>query len=190
MDHLQTFKDWLRFVRNGAIATIVVILLFFWNSPHSAQEIAVVIALPLIIFNAFPILITGLVDIFQRFVPKTQQQSFPFTPTPVEKPTFTRKQRIIGWFIIGTLIVMVVSFCAGISILIASSCYHSLNVAWAIIPARYVSYTLIGISILPIVAIVFLYIGLRYSAWFRDNGSFPSASALIKRPINHWPTSA
>jgi len=134
MDHLETPKEWLNFIRNGAIVALVAALLFFWASPHSAEEISVTIALPLIIFNCIPFVLMGIASAVSKWFPKASpQEPLPFrSRPPVDTKDLPLKHRLVGYATLGILIVMLSSFFAGIAILLASFAYPYFDVSWAV----------------------------------------------------------
>jgi hypothetical protein len=192
MGRLQTHREWLKFTRNGAIVGLVAALLFFWNSPHTAEEISVTIALPLIIFNCTPFVLTGIASVVSMWFPKVSPQkrlSFPDKP-PVNIKDLPLKQRLAGYAILGTLIVMLMCFFAGIAIFLATFAYPHFYVPWAVTPARHLAYLLVGVSVFPIVAVMSFLAGLRYSGKFRDSAIFYWISARTTHPLSYWPTAA
>jgi hypothetical protein len=185
--HLIPPKDWIKFVRNGAILAFVVAVLLFRNSPHTSDEIALTIVIPLVIFNCIPFITVAIVETVQQLRPRAPQKPLPFPQSPtVQTEAVPLKYRLILYALIG----MIVSFGAGFAILLASFAYPSFSVAWAARPARYLSYVLLGISILPIVALLSFVAGNYYQGRLRNSGSFHWFSRRVARPINYWPTSA
>src|ERR1700691_180461 len=163
---LQTPNEWLRFARNGAIVALVASIALFWNSPHPAEEISAAIAVPLIIFNCIPIFIVGIADIISRLRPKPHQESLPFEDHRANTAALPIKYRLAGYIII----TIIVGFFVGAAILLASFTYASLNIEWAVQPARYLSFFLLGASALPIIAAVSFLSGIYYQTRFRKSG--------------------
>ncbi len=188
MDRLQTPKEWLRFVRNGAILTLVVAVVLFWNSPHTAEEISVAIAVPLIIFNCVPFILVAVLREVSALFPKAPQESLPFQPLDIK--TVSSKQRMRAYALVGSLIFTMVCFFAGLAIFFASFTYAYLYIPWAVIPARHLSYLLLGVSILPFVALVSFLAGMHYSAGFRNSAVLHWIFAKAAHPGTYWPTTA
>ncbi len=192
MDHLQSPKELFIFVRNGAIVAFVPTVLLFWDSPHTAQEISVAIAVPLIIFNCIPFLFAGLVKgivvIVSIWFPRNPTPELPFpTSTITSISDLPPKQQMIVRIALRVVLGMVICFFAGIAILLASLAYDSLSIPWAIAPAHYLAYLLLGISVFPIVACFSFLAGAYYAGQFRNRAG---AFARAVDPLAHWPTTA
>ena len=165
MDHLYTPKEWLKFIRSGAIVALVASLLLFRDSPHTASEISVAIAVPLIIFNCMPLVLMGILK------------------------AMPRKTRLVAFGIIGILVIVIIGFFAAVSILLASFAYAALSIPWAITPARHLSYILLAISALPIIAAISFLAGI-YSRRLRDSALLRFVSVKARQPSTYWPTMA
>jgi hypothetical protein len=184
---LTPLEDWIKFVRNGAIVASVVAILFFRHSPHNSEEITVTILIPLTIFNCIPLITVAVVETVGRFRPQVPQKPLPFPESPpVQTGAVPLKHRLMFYAFIG----IIVSFGAGLAILVGSFTYPSFFVAWAVRPARHLSYVLLGISILPIVAVSSFVAGNYYQGKLRNSGSFHWLSRRVSRPISYWPTAA
>ena len=181
---LQTPSEWLRFARNGVVVALVASIAFFWNSPHPPEEIAVAIAVPLIIFNCIPIFFLGIADIISRLRSKSNQKSLPFEDQRTNTTALPGKYRLAAYAIIG----IIVSFFVGIAIFLASFTYTSLDVNWAVQPARYLSFLLLGVSALPIIAASSFLSGIYYQAKFRKSGILSWLSVKVSHPFTYWPT--
>ena len=191
-NRLQTLEEWFKFVRNGAIVGLVAALLFFWNSRHTAEEISVAIALPLIIFNCIPVVLAGIANIFSRHFRKpVQQEPLPFPDKPtVNIKDLPLKHRLLGYAVVGTLVVMLICFLAGIAIFLASIAYPYFGVSRAALPARHLAYLVLAISVLPIVVLASFAAGLYCSGRFRDSAIFRWISSKAARPLDYWPNPA
>lgn len=189
MDHLYTPKDWWKFTRNGVIVVTAVAIPFFWNSPHSADEIAVVIGTPLILFNCAPFLISAFFSVASKFLPKPTE---PLPPVPEQPPfkTLPLKTQIIVLTVGGIIVGMFICFSAGGAILMASFAYPALNVGWAVLPARHLAFWLLGLSILPIVAVTGFVIGIHYAGRMRNGMTLALISAQTQKTRTYWPTAA
>jgi hypothetical protein len=185
MNRLNSFEEWIKFVRNGAIVALVVAILLFRNSPHDPEEIALTIVIPLVIFNCIPFILVGILDSIRRLRPQIPQQSLPLSQSPpVQTKAVPLKYRLFAYALIGTII----GFSAGLAILLGSFAYDSFYVSWAIVPARHLSYALLGISILPIVALLSFVAGNYYQGKLRGSGLFHWVSRTVTHPLNYWPT--
>jgi hypothetical protein len=187
IDRLQTFREWLKFARNGAILALIISLILFWNSPHTADEISITIAVPLIIFNCIPFLLKGLFATIADLIPPSPQEPLPFKPT-VDLKALPRKRRISIAIIAGSVVFMIVCFFGGCAIFLASFGYPYFDVAWAVQPARHLSYVLFALTAIPVVAVLAFVAGMAYTGKILD-----SATALVIylrtiRPLAHWPT--
>jgi len=184
MNPLQTFSEWLRFFRNGTIVGLGLAVLLFWNSPHAADEIVVAVTVPLILFNCMPIVVSGILKIISELLPKSPQESLPLQAQPMNTEAVPFKYRLILYGIIGIM----VSFCAGVAILLASFTYAFSLVPWAIQPARGLSYLLLGICTFPIIAVASFIAGTYYSAKLRNTAILHWISSRATRPLTYWPT--
>jgi hypothetical protein len=189
MDRLHTPSDWWKFTRNGVVVVSVVAIPFCWLSSHSADEIAVVIGTPLIIFNCVPFLLSALFSITARFLPEPAE---PLPPPPTTQPfnALPTRRRII--MLSMTIIIggMFICFSAGGAILVASFAYSALDVSWAVLPARHLAFWLLAFSALPIVALVSFIIGIYYAGKMRSGVTLALISAQTRHPRTYWPTAA
>ena len=182
LDRRQTPKEWLIFFRNGLIVAFVVALLLFWDSPHSADEISVSIAVPLIIFNLVPVILHSL----SPFLPQPPQRQLPAVDFVTLPPT-RRRNALIA---LTTVVLMMIFFFGGCAIFLGSFTYPYLGVDWAIGPARHIAFWMFAISALPVVAFVSFIAGMIYSGKIRDNVTALWLYLKWIRPLSHWPTHA
>jgi hypothetical protein len=191
IDRIQTFKEWLKFARNGAILALVMGLILFWNSPHTADEISVAIAIPLIIFNCIPFLVRGLAATIADSIPSSPQEPLPFKTEPtIDLNALPRQRRMQIAIIAGAVVFMIVCLFAGCAIFLASFSYSYFDVAWAVIPARRLAYIMFAITAIPVAGVLGFVAGMAYTGKILD-----SAIALVIylrtiRPLAHWPTYA
>lgn len=188
MDRLYTPNDWWKFTRNGVVVVAAVAIPLFWNSPHSADEIAVVVGTPLILFNCAPFLLSAFFSVIAKFLPKSE--ALPPPPTTQPFDTLPLRRRIIVRSIIGMIIAMFVCFSAGGAVLAASFAYSALGVGWAIVPARHLAFWLLGLSILPIATITGFIIGTYYAGKVRNGVMLALITAQTQKPRSYWPTAA
>jgi hypothetical protein len=184
-DRVETLEKIIKFARNGCIVAFVVAILLFRNSPHDSEEIALTILIPLVIFNCIPFIVVGIVDSVRRLRPKISQEPLHFSQSP---PVQTKALPLKDRFIAYALVVVILSFFAGIAILLASFTYASFYVSWAITSAQHISYVLLGVSILPVVALLSFVAGSRYQGKLRNSGLFHWVSRRVTHPVSYWPT--
>jgi hypothetical protein len=184
MNHLYSFTDSVKFLRNGAIVAAIASILLFWNSPHQAGEIATAIVVPLVIFNCIPIFLLGILDFVSRLRPNTVQKPLPLENQRTNTNALPLKYRMAAYGIVG----MFVGFFAGIAIFLASFTYSSFGIPWAEQPARHLSYLLLGVSALPIVVAISFFAGIYYQAKFRNSGMLQWLSVKARHPFTYWPT--
>src|SRR5689334_7521112 len=115
MNRLQSLQEWTKFFRNGLIVAGAAVCLFFWNSTHSADEISVAVALPLIIFNCIPFLIRGVASILQSLQEPSQRE----LPLSYESPDiheFPKEKRDLALAVAYTVLGTILGFFASIAI--------------------------------------------------------------------------
>lgn len=190
MNHLQTLKEWWRFTRNGAIFGLLVALFFFWGSSHSADEIAVSIAIPLILFNCMPLILTVIARLISAILPPPRQESLPLDSPPVDIKTLPAKQRVKAYLLVWTVIAMILCFFGSLALLAASYAYPTFDIAWAAHPARILSVVLFAISVVPIVATLSFVAGMSYTGKIRDSAVAIWIYLRTIHPLRHWPTTA
>lgn len=190
INRLQTFREWLIFSRNGLVFALIVGMVLFWNSPHSADQISVTIAVPLIIFNCIPFVLPGLSAGVRLLLPESPQKALPLNTQPVELKTLSPKERISVLITIGTVVAMIVCFFAGGAIFAASFTYRYFGVAWAVTPAQHLAYLLFGVTALPLVAVLSFVAGMAYTGRVRDSATALWIYLKTIRPLTHWPTYA
>jgi hypothetical protein len=186
LDRLQTFREWLKFTRNGLIVSFLVGLVLFWNSSHSADEISVAIAIPLIIFNCIPFVLHSL----SALLPEPPQKPLPLKIEPVDFKNLPRHRRIRALMSAGIVIFMIICLFGGCAIFIASFTYPYFGVPWAVMPARYLSYVMFGFTALPVVAVLSFIAGMAYTGKVRDSATALWIYLRAIRPLTHWPTYA
>jgi len=180
-------SDWLKLTRNGAVIAATASVLFFLNSPHDAEAIAVAIATPLVIFNCTPVLARLLLEWLATRLSKGPQFS---QPVPAIE-SFPRHIRIVAYAVLGTALVMMLCFLAGISILLGTFVYPTLGASWAVEPARWLSFTLLLCSGLPILGSVCFLAGIHYSSDLLSSAAFSLISSrALRDPLKYWPTAA
>ena len=186
LDRLQTFREWLIFFRNGLIVAFVAVLIFFWNSPHSADEISVAIAVPLIIFNCIPFVLRGL----SALLPEPPPKALTLKIEPLDFKRLPRQKRNRALMTTGSVIFMIICFFAGCAIFVASFTYPYFGISWAVLPARYLSYVMFGFTALPVVAVLSFIAGMAYTGKLRDSSTALWIYLRMIRPLTHWPTYA
>jgi hypothetical protein len=184
MGQLQTFNDWLKFVRNGAFVGIGAGVVLFWNSAHSADEITVTIAVPLIIFNCMPVIISGVIALIAVLRPQPQQE-LPLQVQPTSTRAIPLKYRLLAYGIIAVFI----GFLVALAIFLASLTYKFFEVPWAIHPARELSYILFALSSSGILFIVGFFAGVYTSHRFRTSAFSEWFFHKLSHPLALWPTS-
>ena len=190
IDRLQTFSEWLKFTRNGLIFAFVAGLLLFWNSPHSADQISVAIAVPLIVFNCIPFVLLGVFAALSPLLPEPPQKSLPFTIEAVDFKNVPRKQRAYSLIARWVVVFMIICFFGGCAVFVASVTYPYFGVPWATAPARQLSSIMFGITALPVVAVLSFVAGMAYTGKLRDSAIALWIYLKTIRPFTHWPTYA
>jgi hypothetical protein len=187
LDKRQTLSEWLVFFRNGLIVTFVAALVLFWNSPHSADEISVTIAVPLIIFNCIPFVLQAL----SPFLPQPPQKDLPLPPVrAVDFRTLPAGKRRNALLVIVAIVSMIICFFGGGAIFAASFTYKYLGVSWAVTPARQLSYLMFALTSLPVVAVISFIAGMVYTGKIRNSALAALIYLKALRPLSHWPTFA
>jgi len=190
MTRLTTLREWLVFTRNGTIVGFVAALLFFWGSPHSADGIAIAIALPLILFNCIPIVLLTIGALISALLPPPPQNSLQFGPQPVDIESLPFKQRMKTYFIVWTVLATFLCFFAAVALLVSSFIYPSLGLSWVSAPARKLSLLLFAVSLLPIVGTLSFVAGMNYTGKLRDSAVAMWIYLKTIHPVRHWPTIA
>jgi hypothetical protein len=167
-----------------------VALILFYNSPHSADEISVAIAVPLIIFNCIPFALRGLSAALSTFLPESPQKSLPLKTGPVDFKALPREKRISVLVIAGIVIFMIICFFVGCAIFVASFTYPYFGVPWAVTPARHLSYIMFETTALPVVAVLSFVAGMAYTGKIFDSALALWIYLKTIRPLTHWPTYA
>lgn len=137
---------------------------FFGILPTKRGEIATAILIPLVIFNCTPLAVMAVSAAASHLFSRTPQEPLPFKPQIMETKAIPLKYRLITY----ALIAIILSFVAGSAIWLGSFAYASLYIPWAILPARRISHLIIGISVLPMVALFSFYLGVYCHGKFRS----------------------
>ena len=185
MDRPHTSRENFKFFYRGIPVAFAASICLFWNSTHNADEIIVAIATPLLIFNFIPILLnTATALTAQR--KKLPQQSLPFREPMSQTRAVPFRYKLVAYGLIG----VVLSFFAGLSILLASVTYSFFEIPWASIPARHLAYILLGASAVPMLVACSFLAGVYYSGKFRNNSNASWLSYKASHPFRYWPTTA
>ena len=186
MNRTRTFSDGLRFTRNAFLIAFAAGVLLFWNSPRPADEITVVIAVPLIIFTCLPILLAALARVLGVFLPEPAQafgMHMDIDKLPARQPLSAR-------LALGAIVAVLVCFLGACATLLASFTYPYFEVAWAVIPARQLSYLLFGTTALPLVAVFSFFAGMAYTGRVHDSATAAWIYLKAMHLFRHWPTYA
>lgn len=177
----------MKYFRNGLILAVVAVALLYSNSPHSADEIAVSIAIPLLIFNCTPFLLIGLAAVFRSFGASPQAD----LPLPTKSPAFVNlppREKIKTFAIVSVVVAMFVAFFASIAIFLGTFLYGYFGIPWAIYPGRELALAIFAITILPFVGVSSFIAGMRYTG--RLWNSVIALTIYLKTigPFDYWPT--
>lgn len=190
LNRRKVFREWLTFIRDGAILAAVVAVVLFWHSSHSADEIAVTIAIPLIIFNCIPVLFVGVSETIKMWLPKSPQEELPLPVQPIDPRTLPPRQRLIVYAGLVILVVTIVSFFGSLAILAASFTYGYFSVSWAIAPARLIALVMLLVSIVPVVAILSFVAGIHYTGRLQMSISAVVTLLMDLHPLKYWPSAS
>jgi hypothetical protein len=161
---------WLRlYVSTCAVAAVVGVLLFH-GSTHSADEIAVTIAMPLLVLQLTPFILTKIPHHHGR-PPATGEYASP------------RVHRVVQ------LVVLLLTVCAtgtvlAVCTLLSLPVYHALGFQWAVRPASRVALLLVAVTGIGPIGFLF---GI-YSAGRIHNFGTLLATAFSRRvdpPVHH-----
>lgn len=191
-DHLRGVRAWLRFALRAIALAAVLSVIFFWNSEHSAQEIAVVVATPLIIFNCLPVLIAGVASTMFAYARENRQGELPFASPPVDIKALGFEMRFLSYVLVGGVAVTSFAFLGSFAVYFASLLYGFLDVSWATTPARHLAYELLLIGVLPTTMLLSFLAGLVLagrSSKFSTNTVLSLTFDTASR-IRDWPRAA
>jgi hypothetical protein len=186
LNRRQNVKEWLVFFRNGLTIAFVAAVVLFWDSPHSADEIAVTIAVPLIIFNCIPFFLQSLATL----LPQPPQNNLSLAEVQLKDfKTLPGESRRNAPAIVA-IISMIICFFGSGAIFLASFTYSYFGVSWAVTPARHLSYLLFALTSLPVVAVISFVAGMVYSGKIRNSALAALVYLKALQPLSHWPTFA
>jgi hypothetical protein len=184
MNRLYTPKEWLLFLRNGAVVATTAAVPLCWYTARSADEIAVVIATPLLLYNTILFLVpAAFSSIICWFAGPAVQQP---PAASAHLNNYPLRTRVLLHAAVGSIVTVIFCFGSGVSIFVASYAYPALHVAWAVHPAHVLSEWMVGLSTLPLVALIGFLAGGHYTGrlWVA------LISSRILKLENYWPTAA
>jgi len=183
MNRLKSIgEEWAKFALRGTLLIASVTLLFFWNSPHSIEDISLAIAIPLIISNCFPALLGWPFSYIRRPEPSVAPAK-PFNSLPA-------KTRIILIAVLAFIGIVILSFIAGLSIWLATFAYRDLGITWAITPARHLSRELLLVSVGPVLVVASFVAGVYCSLRIRRSTLWDSFFYKTTKTLREWPKTA